>query len=179
MTPSKYNNLQVALHWLTAALILFMLVTGTVVLANMDNADPNKINNLRVHMILGGVALVLTLGRIAWRAKTAQPDHLQTGKPLLDKVGVAAHYVLNLLVLLIAVSGVSLAIFSGLPDVVFFGEGTLPKSFFDYGPRYVHGIATKVMIGLIILHIIGGAYHAFVVKDSPFRRIWFGQSQRP
>ncbi len=175
MNSTKYNTPQVALHWLSAAVIMFLLVTGTLVLANMENTDPNKVNNLRIHMLLGGLALALILGRIVWRAKTQQPAHLQTGNALLDKLGVAAHYALNLIALLIAVSGVSLAIFSGLVDVVFFGQGVLPENFFDYVPRYVHGISTKVMIGLIILHIAGGAYHALIVKESPFRRIWFGK----
>ena len=178
MKPTKYNNPQVALHWLTAAVIMFLLVTGTLVLSNMENTDPGKVDNLRIHMLLGGLAFVLILGRIVWRAKTAQPAHLQTGNALLDKLGVAAHYVLNLTALLIAVSGISLALFAGLVDVVFFGQGSLPEDFFDYVPRYVHGISTKVMIGLIVLHIAGGVYHALIVKDSPFRRVWFGKSHQ-
>jgi len=176
MPLSKYNNPQVALHWLTAAVIMFLLVTGTLVLANIENTDPNKVNNLRIHMLLGGLAFVLVLARIAWRAKTPQPAHLQTGNALLDKLGVATHYVLNLTALLIAISGVSLAIFSGLINVVFFGLGTLPEDFFDYVPRYVHGISTKVMIALIALHIMGGLYHALIIKDSIFRRMWFGKT---
>ena len=177
MNLTKYNSPQVALHWLSAAVIMFLLVTGTLVLANIENSEPGKVDNLRIHMLLGGLAFVLTLARIAWRVKSAQPAHLQTGNVLLDKLGVAAHQVLNLMALLIAVSGVSLAIFSGLFDVVFFGQGTLPKDFFEFVPRYVHGISTKVMIALIVLHIVGGAYHALIVKDSPFQRMWFGKSR--
>jgi hypothetical protein len=64
-------------------------------------------------------------------------------------------------------SGVSLAIFAGLFDVMFFGQGTLPKDSFDFVPRYVHGISTKVMINLIILPVAGGAYHTLTVKDAP------------
>jgi cytochrome b561 len=94
----------------------------------------------------------------------------------LDKLGVAAHYILNLTALLIAASGIGLAIISGLPNIVFFGQGTLPESFFDFFPRYVHGISTKVMIALILVHIIGGLYHALIIKDRPFARIWFGKS---
>ncbi len=176
MTPGKYNNVQVALHWLTAALIMFLLITGSVVLGHMDNADPEKIGNLRIHMSLGGLAFVLVLARIAWRKKTPQPEHLKTGNAVLDKLGVAAHYALNLLALLIAVSGVALALMSGLTDLVFFGEGTMPKDFFDYPPRQVHNIATKIMLALVALHILGGLYHALIIKDGPFKRIWFGGS---
>ena len=88
----------------------------------------------------------------------------------MDKLGVAMHYVLNLLALVIAVSGLSLAIAAGLPDVVFFGQGTLPESFFDFVPRYVHGISTKLMMGLIFLHLVGGTYHYITTKTN---RMWF------
>ena len=170
MKLTKYNNPQVALHWLTAAVILFMLVAGALGLANMENTDPDKIGALRIHMTLGGLVFMLTLGRILWRAKTEQPEHIQSGNAFMDKLGVAMHYVLNLLALVIAVSGLSLAIAAGLPDVVFFGQGTLPESFFDFVPRYVHGISTKLMMGLIFLHLVGGTYHYITTKTN---RMWF------
>ncbi|MCK5445650.1 MAG: cytochrome b/b6 domain-containing protein [Rhodospirillaceae bacterium] len=170
MKPTKYNNPQVALHWLTAAVILFMLVAGALGLANMENADPDKIGALRIHMVLGVLVFMLTLGRIVWRVKTEQPKPMQSGNAMLDKLGVSMHYVLYLITLVIAASGVSLAIAAGLPDVVFFGQGALPADFFDFLPRYMHGISTKLMMGLILLHIMGGVYHAIASKT---RRMWF------
>ncbi|TVO70939.1 cytochrome b [Sedimenticola selenatireducens] len=175
MSLSKYNNPQVALHWLTAATISFLLVTGTFILSHIDNTDPTKINNLKIHMIVGGLALVLTLARIFWRARSPQPEVLDNSGSLMAKAGTAAHYVLNMMALVIAISGVGLALLSGLPEVVFFGQGVLPESFFDYIPRYVHGISTKIMLGLVALHILAAFYHAVVIKDSPFRRMWFGR----
>ena len=124
MMPTKYNTPQVALHWLSATVIMFLLVTGTLVLANIENTVPSKVDNLRIHMLLGGLAFVLILGHIVWRAKTTQPEHLHTGNKFLDKLGAAAHYALNLTALLIA----------------------------------------------------AGLYHALILKDSPFRCIWFGKS---
>ncbi len=176
MNPTKYNNLQVALHWLTASVIGFLLITGTFVMSHIDNANPDKVNNLKIHMIVGGLALFLTLARIIWRGKSQQPAHLKTNNVILDKAGIAAHYILNITALIIAISGVGLAVLSGLPDIVFFGNGSLPESFFDYFPRFVHGISTKVMFALIGLHILAALYHSVVVKDSPFRRVWFGAS---
>lgn len=170
MKPTKYNKPQVALHWLTAAVILFMLAAGALGLANMENTDPDKVGALRIHMVLGGLVFMLTLGRIVWRSRTEQPKPLQSGNAMLDKVGVAMHYVLNLITLVIAASGVSLAIAAGLPDVVFFGQGALPADFFDFVPRYVHGISTKLLMGLILIHIAGGVYHAIASKTS---RMWF------
>ena len=79
LNPTKYNNIQVTLHWLVALLVLFMLFMGTFVLAQTPNTDPMKIVGLRGHMIFGGVILLLTLVRLVWRRMSPQPPHAETG----------------------------------------------------------------------------------------------------
>jgi len=175
MKPSKYNNIQIALHWAVALLVLFMLVMGTFVLAHTPNSDPSKLAGLRGHMIFGSVILLLTLLRLVWRRMSVQPDHADTGNALLDKLGVAAHYGLNLLTLLAAASGIGLAFQAGLPGIVFGGQGTLPPDFWAYTPRFAHGILTKLLAVLIVLHVVGALYHQFIIKDRLFARIWFGK----
>lgn len=174
--PSKYNNVQVALHWLVALLVLFMLFMGNFVLAGTPNTDPMKIAGLRGHMIAGSAILLLTLVRLAWRRMSVQPPHADTGNALLDKLGVAAHYALNILALLVAASGIGIALQAGLPGIVFGGQGTLPEDFFVYPPRIAHGILTKLLLALIVLHVVGALYHQFIVKDRLFARVWFGKS---
>jgi cytochrome b561 len=173
---SKYNNIQVALHWLTALLIVLMLVMGHFVLEQTPNSDPGKVDALRGHMMIGIGVLLLTLIRLVWRRKSAQPAHAATGNALLDKLGVAAHYGLNILALLVAASGIGIAILAGLPDIVFGGQGSLPPDFSEYPPRLAHGILTKLLTALVLLHVIGGLWHQFFLKDSLFRRMWFGRS---
>lgn len=175
MNPSKYNNIQVALHWLVALMVLFMLFMGTFVMSQTPNSDPSKLAALRGHMIFGGVILVLTLLRLVWRKKSAQPPHADTGNALLDKLGVAAHYGLNILTLLVAASGIGIAIQAGFPGIVFGGEGNLPADFWDHPARLAHGLLTKLLLALIVLHVVGALYHQFVVKDRLFARIWFGR----
>lgn len=175
MKTSKYNTLQVALHWLVGLLVLFMMVMGTFVLAKTSNTDPSKVMALRGHMFFGGVILLLTLVRVIWRRMSVQPDHAETGNALLDKLGVAAHYALNLLTLLVAASGIGIAVQAGLPGIVFGGQGSLPADFWAYPPRIAHGILTKLLAALIVLHVLGALYHQFIIKDRLFDRIWFGK----
>lgn len=178
MKTSKYNNIQVALHWLVALMVFFMLIMGTFVLAQTPNSDPSKVLALRGHMIFGGAILLLTLVRLVWRRMSAQPDHAETGNALLDKLGIAAHYALNLLTLLVAASGIGIAFQAGLPGIVFGGQGILPPDFWAYPPRIAHGILTKLLAALIVLHVAGAIYHQFIIKDRLFARIWFGKRGR-
>lgn len=173
-TPSKYNTLQISLHWLVALLVVFMLFMGTFVMSQTPNSDPAKLTALRGHMVFGSLILVLTVVRIIWRRVTAQPAHAATGNTLLDSLGVAAHYALNILTLLVAGSGIGIAIQAGLPDIVFGGQGSLPPDFWDYTARLAHGILTKLLFALIGLHVVGALYHQFVIKDRLFARVWFG-----
>ncbi|WP_425046510.1 cytochrome b [Primorskyibacter sp. S87] len=174
-STNRYNSIQVALHWLSALLILFMLVMGTFALSKLPNADPAKLMALRGHMMFGGVILLLTIIRIIWRKISEQPPHATTGNAALDKLGVATHVSLNLLTLLVAGSGIGTAMQAGLPGVVFGGEGSLPPDFSIYSARIAHGIFTKLLFALIALHVAGAIYHQFVVKDRLFSRVWFGR----
>ncbi|PLX34982.1 MAG: cytochrome B [Hyphomicrobiales bacterium] len=173
--PSKYDSIHVALHWLTAALIIFMLVMGTFSLAETPNSSPDKLFALGGHMILGGTVLVLTIVRLIRLWTRPRPPHAATGNKLLDKLGIGAHHLLYLLILLVAASGIGTALLSGLPGIVFGGNGELPPDFHAYPPRFVHGIATKLLAALVLLHGAGALYHQFVLKDRLFARMWFGR----
>lgn len=172
-TLQKYNTLQVSLHWFAALLILFMLVMGHFVLEATPNTDPTKFLGLKGHMVGGGLVLLLTLARLAWRFMSAQPPHAKTGNGVLDKLGIAAHYALYLLTLLVAFSGIGVAVQADLFNIVWMGQGVLPETFDQFAPRAAHGIVTKVLAALIALHVVAGLYHQFVLKDGLFKRISF------
>ena len=171
--PIKYNNLQVALHWLSAVLVLVMLAAGSLMLAETPNDDPQKITALQGHMAIGGIVLLLTIFRLIWRFTSRQPAHASTGSAALDRIGILAHYLLYLLTLLVAASGIGIAAMAGLPDIVFSGQGELPASFDDLPPRIAHGILTKALALLIVLHVAAGLYHRLILKDGLFKRMSF------
>jgi cytochrome b561 len=173
----KYNKIQVTLHWVTALLIFFMLAMGHFVLAATPNSDPIKIIGLKGHMIIGGLVLILTVARLIWRFMSAQPPHAKTGSLLLDKLGTLAHYTLYLLTLLTAFSGIGIAIQADLPNVIWMGQGVLPDTFEIFLPRIAHGILTKLLVALIILHFFAGLYHHFILKDGLFRRMSYKEDK--
>ncbi|MCC2113150.1 MAG: cytochrome b [Hyphomicrobiales bacterium] len=175
-TPSRYHPLLVALHWITAILIIYLITIGTEDLEHLKNTDPDKIGALSTHIILGATAVFLTLVRMAMKRTTALPAPAATGSALIDKSALAGHILLYLVVLFIGFSGVMLAIQTDLIPTVFFGSGTLPADFFDFTPRKVHGILTKVMLALVAIHVAAALYHQFYVKDRLFARMWFGRS---
>jgi cytochrome b561 len=171
----KYHPLLVALHWLLIPLLGLALIMGDEVLSHTANDAPEKIGLLKSHMIMGGTILVLMLVRFFTRIFSKHPAHIDTGKPLMDKLAVVAHGALYWLVFFMAASGITLAIQTGLPDIIFNGSGAaLPADFHDFTPRLVHGLLSKILLIMIVLHVLAAFYHQFILKDSIFSRIWFG-----
>lgn len=178
MNPSKYHPALVALHWLIAILILFSLGMGMLVLEEIPNSAPEKIDALRGHMIAGVVILLLMLVRFGLRLGTARPAPATTGNPLLDKLARITHWGFYVLVLAMAGSGIATSILAGLPAIVFGGSGDpLPESFSIYLPRVVHGAVAGLLLAVIILHAGAALYHQFVRRDNLLARMWFGKRQ--
>jgi len=173
---TRYHPLLVALHWVMAVMIIVALLAGNFVLDPLENSDPAKMFSFRAHMTIGVILGLLVLIRLVTRFSTAKPPHAETGSPLLNLAGRAAHWGLYLLVLVMVASGMGLSLQSGLADVVFFGSETpLPADFSAYPPRTVHGIASKLLGLLILAHVAGWAFHQFVKKDGLISRMWFGK----
>lgn len=170
----RYHPALVLLHWLVAALVLLGLVMGTFFLSALPNASPDKIGALQGHMVAGGVILILTLLRWVVRRVTVHPPPAPTGIALADRLAPLAHGAMYLAVLAMAGSGIAMSIAAGLPAIVFGGQGSLPADFSHLAARGVHGVAAKVLIALVVLHVAAAVYHQWVRRDGLLARMGFG-----
>jgi cytochrome b561 len=163
--PERYPRLLVALHWLLAILILFLLGVGKLVLDGMDNADPAKLTALAGHMSFATLILVLMVVRVIVRARSDLP-------PAANAAAVLAHLGLYLLIFLMLGSGIAMSVQNGLPQTVFLGEGSLPEQFGGLA-RTVHGLTSTALVALIALHVAAAIYHAVVKRDGVMARMSF------
>lgn len=172
--PKRYHPLLVTLHWLTALLVFILLGGGKAVLLMMPNTA-EKIIPLTLHVTTGLIALVVLVLRLAVRLLTSKPEPASTGNPILDKIGVLTHYLLYIAVFGMVISGLGMAVISGLFGVLYQNTGSLPADFWVYPPRIAHGITASALIGLLALHIGAALFHQFIRKDGLFSRMWFGK----
>lgn len=174
-TPTRYHPYLVSLHWLTALLVFAAFGLGKYMSGQPNEAA--KIPLLAGHMSLGIVTLLVIIARFVVRLRYPRPAYASTGNALLDKLGELVHYALYLLVLLMAISGSSLSIQSGLTPIVFGGSGSpLPADFYDFSARVLHGFVGPALLLLVILHIGAAYYHQLILKDNLFSRMWFKKS---
>ncbi len=172
---TRYHPVIAALHWIVAIMILMALVIGGPMLADMPNSNPDKLGGLAGHMIFGLSIGVLMLVRLVTRLRTRNPDHADSGNAALNLGGRFAHLGLYLFAFLMVGSGLGIALSAGLFDIVYGGSGeALPETLTIHPPRIAHGLIAKLLLALIALHVLGWAYHQFVLKDGLLRRMWFG-----
>lgn len=174
---SRYHPALVVLHWLLALLIIAALALGALVMVNIPNAHPMKIEALRSHMAGGMVILVLMLARLLIRARSAHPAPASAGHPVLDWLGWASHRLFYVTVIAMAASGVIMALQTGLFDSVFLGHGSVPEDFWVFPIRRVHYMLSRVLMTLIAIHIAAALYHAFLLRDGLLGRMFFGRRQ--
>lgn len=173
--PKRFHWTVVSLHWLTAIAIVMMLIFGTFLTGATPNSDPEKLNHLRGHMTIGFVILVLMLLRVISRFFSATPAHVSSNSDNENKLAGMVHIVLYILVFIMLGSGIAMSVMTNLPEIVFNGIGQLPADFKNLTPRTVHGIASKLLALLIVLHVAAAFMHQFVKKDHLLSRMWFGR----
>jgi cytochrome b561 len=149
----------------------FLLV---LVMVKMPNTDPMKLEALRSHMIGGTLILVLMLVRLVVRIRTEHPAPPSTGMRVLDRLAWVSHRMLYAAVIGMAVSGLIMALQTGLPGILF-GGSTLPADFWVYPIRSVHYVISRVLMAVITLHIVGALYHTLLLRDGLLRRMFFGR----
>lgn len=175
-TVTRYHPVLAALHWLLAVLIIASLLYGYLVLAATPASDAQKIGMLRLHMIGGVTILGLMIVRLLVRVFTAHPAPTPESPPASHATARIAHYLFYLLVGLLAVSGLTTAVVSGINLIVFGGvQQPLPATLEIYPSRIIHGYLAAALAVLVIGHVLAACYHHFALKDRIFTRMAFGK----
>jgi cytochrome b561 len=119
--------------------------------------------------------LVLMLIRLVVRRRSQHPPRATARNHHLDRLAQISHRLLYALVIAQALSGLYMAVQTGLPDVLILGRGTLPEDFWVFPIRSVHYVLSRLLIATIALHITGALYHTFILQDGLLRRMSFGR----
>jgi cytochrome b561 len=157
----------VVLHWVGGAMVVGLLVMGTVV-AGLPDGDAARLWPGRLHsaggMVLGGLMVV----RLVLKLKGPRPEPLAL--PPLHRTGVdAVHVLLYAGVLAMVASGMFLAFSSGWSDFVQGGAATPPK-LAGLQARDAHELLKWPLLGLVAAHV-GGVLVQQVRRGDSLRRM--------
>lgn len=153
---SGYTGLQIALHWVIAALVLLQLVFGEsiaeTIKANEKGTPISPFDQFfsGIHFWAGIAILALVALRLWLRTVGGAPPPLQEGWAAI--AARTSHFAFYILLILMPALGL-LAFYVGDP----YGE--------------IHELGKPILIILIALHVCASLYHQFWLKDGTLRRI--------
>jgi cytochrome b561/polyisoprenoid-binding protein YceI len=174
--PLHYSRLAKFLHWLIAGLVVSQFVLAKLA-EQVGARDPlvQQMVLLASHKSLGMTVLMLTIVRLVWRLLNPPPK-LPAGLPKWQvKVSAISHTLLYALILLIPISGwlmssasaYSVSWFSLLvfPDLIDANELLVDRF------HTLHIVLTKLLFGLVMVHIAAVAKHHLIDKNQVLERI--------
>ena len=170
----RYSPFQAALHWASAALILFSLVSE-LVLKFLPN-DAHKITPLRAHMIIGGLIGLIIIARLILRFATRQPDRFKSGSAFLDASAPSFTAPCPSPSSASSRAALRLLFSRGFPPS---SLAALERRFRRISGNTHRASCTRSSANLIVLvglHVAAAVYHQFVRKDRLFQRMGFTRS---
>jgi len=168
----RYNAAAIALHWLTAALILANLALGVSMVPM--RISPTKLHLYLWHKSIGVTVFILTSLRVAWRAAHRPPAPVPMPAWQLHAASVS-HALLYTLLFLIPLSGWLYSSATGV-QVVYLGLLPLPnlvpkdKAYAD-ALRLVHVSLNLTLAAVLIVHTAAALKHHFVDRDGVLARM--------
>ena len=173
-SPERYGRAAIIIHWISAFLIIGMVLAGFRAANTTDLAA--KASLLTFHAPVGIAVLILTMIRIFWwlfadrkPADFSGVSHLQT------IAAKTVHRLFYVAILGLAGSGIALFALSGAGEILFAGApGPLPD-FWDFTARYAHAAFARLMVALFLLHVGAALYHHFIRKDRLLARMGVGK----
>lgn len=158
-TRDGYSSLQVALHWIIAALVVTQLLNNGAMqeawnaYEDGEAAPEGVIGWAWFHALTGATILVLALIRLYVRLTRGAPPVHQDKPEVLVWLAYATHFVLYGFIILMPLTG-ALAWFFGVEI-----------------SAEVHEIGKLVLIPLVVLHAIGALTEHFYFRNDTLMRM--------
>lgn len=177
-TATGYGWISIVLHWVTAAVIVYMLFLGSSVAGLEGDA---RAQMLLRHTSVGITAYVLLIARIVWRFYYGHPGPTGEQRGWAFTLGKWTHLIMLAAVAVMLVSGPVMYWAYG-NDIVVFDWFVIPS---PIGPsfalaefmRSIHGTSALVIFIAVLMHI-GGVYkHTAFNQDGTLAKILIADRQ--
>lgn len=170
---SGYGLLSIAIHWISAVLILFLFGLG-IYMVDLSYYDDWYHKGPELHISLGLVVLLLMLVRVIWRIANPMPEELHANRTqnlaaTLVKLG------LYTLVFIVLISGYLITTAEGQAASMFnlikFPVLTeLSSQNVDLAGAVHEYLAWGIVI-LVVFHVAGALAHHFIFRDRTLMRM--------
>ena len=175
-TPAvwRYGVPAIVLHWLLAALIVFLAGLGWYMMTIEE--EPQGPWYFDLHRSIGLVVAALVILRVLWRV-FHKPAPLPPNLPEWQvRLASITQWLLYACMIVMPVTGFLGSMYSRA-GVRFFGlplpAWSAPNRPVSHLFFNIHSSAVWVLVALVALHALGGLKHLLVDRDAVFQRMWF------
>lgn len=181
-----YTHVAIAIHWLTALLIIGLLAVGKF-MTGLDANDTLRFTLTQSHKTFGILVLTLSILRILWRLTHRAPAHPAHAPSWEKWAANLSHFAFYALILVLPLSGWAMVSVSSLNiDTFLFNRIPLPhipilewlnvsegaaQDSLEHRFHSVHHVAGTVLIVLLIVHVGAALKHHYIDKDDVLRRM--------
>jgi cytochrome b561 len=174
--PQRWSAATIALHWLSAVLVIALLGLGWF-MVHADLRAATKFDLYQLHKSLGFLSLALLLARLAVRFLRTAPPAPPAMAGWERRLASSAHTMFYVLLLAAVLSGwllVSAAIIA-IPTR-FFGSFVIPNLVgadpeLSARMTFAHYVVSRVLVALLIVHVAAALKHHFIDRDDVLRRM--------
>jgi cytochrome b561 len=168
-----YSSTARALHWVTAAIVIFMIPAGIY----MANAAPGPTQDLlfHLHRSFGVVLLPIVVVRLTYRLAHPPPPLPKDIPAVQRRLAHAVHGALYALLIVQPIVG-WIATSAYPAPIPIYGLFEMPRIWpedraFSERMFTVHAFIGGLLAVLIIMHVAAALYHHFVRRDAVLLRM--------
>jgi cytochrome b561 len=170
---SSYGWISIALHWITASLIISLWFIGNSI---RSEHTENAAWLASLHVSIAACGYVFFLLRIYWRFKSGHPK-ITGQKKWAHNTGKIAHYLMLLFLILLLISG-PIILWSTGADIVIFNTLKIPSPMgyiqgLSQVSHTLHFYASTALICIATLHLSAAFKHMMFNDDETFLRIFW------
>ncbi len=173
-TRPKYDKVAMGLHWLIAALMIFMLFFGEELMEAEEGGDTLAPS---LHVSIGIAILVLSILRLVWRLMNPPPAYPASMAPWEQMTSKAMVLIFYVLLICIPLTGwLAMPKFlseePAMAGITAFGALPLPAApGLGLPMKGIHELGSNLSIALVALHVLAALKHHFINRDDILRRM--------
>lgn len=182
-TETRWGAVARAFHWGMAALIVAMLLGGTIMVAWPNAELATKFQLYQWHKSFGLVLFALLLLRLVWRLGQPTPALPATSSAFTRRAAALSHGLLYLLMAALPVTGylMSSANTLGVPTVLF-GIWEVPHVLaadarLEAIFKQAHDLLGTALLIVVAVHVLAAVKHAVINRDGIWARMVYGASR--
>lgn len=172
LSPKRaYTRTAKLLHWAIAAVLVAQFIVGWTM--PDVHRDTLPVGLVGLHLSIGAAIVALVVIRVVWRL-THPPVRADLSNSL-RRISGTTHFLLYALLLAVPLAGWANASARGwdvrLLGWIHYPALVPPHSATGLALGDIHGSLAWVLLALVVLHIVAGLFHRFVLRDTILARM--------